>query len=400
MTIFLLRDYHMSELFEGYEGDTLDAQQLKQDNINHKLTSIGSLEAFTAAMAATPVDRKQRTKMMRDPTIPARHMYYQKPSTKHKEQVRSSIDWLLLHADELPPELNMEKNCAPRGVVARDITVNVGSVESREADAAIQDASREDASVGLFYMEGISAYKGRTAAFFEALRNPNLRGDMHRRGLSDAQVQLYLGEVQAEAYRKYAEHKAYMLRWRGMQEFRGVTRAIEEEAKGVKLSKAQSNAKDMPSQERLNELLSYDPETGTLVRAIAQRGVTKGSAAYTVRKDGKLKTRVDYGLFATARVVYMLVTGIDPKEATIHCINGDLSDLRWDNLMLETTSNAVSGSGVRDRERLEYDTKYRARIKISGKEIRVGDFDTEEEAEAAKSLFIKTLKRSDTPSGP
>jgi hypothetical protein len=400
MTIFLLRDYHMSELFEGYEGDTLDSQQLKQDNINHKLTSIGSLEAFTGAMAATPVDRKQRTKMMRDPTIPARHMYYRKPSTKHKEQVRSSIDWLLLHADELPPELNMEKNCAPRGVVARDITVNVGSVESREADAAIQDASREDASVGLYYMEGISAYKGRTAAFFEALRNPNLRGYMHSRGLSDAQVQLYLGEVQAKAYRKYAEHKAYMLRWRGMQEFRGVTRAIEEEAKGIKLSKAQSNAKDMPSQERLNELLSYDPETGTLVRAIAQRGVTKGSVAYTVRKDGKLKTRVDYGLFATARVVYMLVTGIDPKDATIHYINGDLSDLRWDNLMLETTSNVVMGSSAEDRTRLDYDTKYRARVMVSGKAIRIGDFDTEEEAEAAKSLFVKTLKRSDTPLAP
>ena len=390
----------MSELFEGYEGDTLDSQQLKQDNINHKLTSIGSLEAFTAAMAATPVDRKQRTKMMRDPTIPARHMYYRKPSTKHKEQVRSSIDWLLLHADELPPELNMEKNCAPRGVVARDITVNVGSVESREADAAIQDASREDASVGLFYMEGISAYKGRTAAFFEALRNPNLRGDMHRRGLSDAQVQLYLGEVQAEAYRKYAEHKAYMLRWRGMQEFRGVTRAIEEEAKGVKLSKAQSNAKGMPSQERLNELLSYDPETGTLVWAAARSGVRRGSRAYTVRKDGKLKTRVDGGDFSASRLVYMLVTGIDPKEATIHCINGDLSDLRWDNLMLETTSNAVSSTGVADRDRLHYDTKYRAEVRISGKLHVVGYFDTEEEAEAAKSLFIKTLKRGSTPSHP
>jgi len=179
-----------------------------------------------------------------------------------------------------------------------------------------------------------------------------------------------------------------------------VTRAIEEEAKGVKLSKAQSNAKDMPSQERLNELLSYDPETGTLVRAIAQRGVTKGSVAYTVRKDGKLKTRVDGGLFATARVVYMLVTGIDPKDATIHCINGDLSDLRWDNLMLETTSNAVSSTGVADRDRLHYDTKYRAEVRISGKLHVVGYFDTEEEAEAAKSLFIKTLKRSDTPSHP
>jgi hypothetical protein len=335
--------------------------------------------------------------MMRDPTIPARHMYYRKPSNMGKDQAQDCIDWLHMHKAELPSELDTESG---ESNSPRNVEINVGSVESREADKAIEDASREDASVGLFYMEGISAYKGRTAAFFEALRNPNLRGDMHRRGLSDAQVQLYLGEVQAEAYRKYAEHKAYMLRWRGMQEFRGVTRAIEEEAKGVKLSKAQSNAKDMPSQERLNELLSYDPETGTLVRAIAQRGVTKGSVAYTVRKDGKLKTRVDGGLFATARVVYMLVTGIDPKDATIHYINGDLSDLRWDNLMLETTSNVVMGSSAEDRTRLDYDTKYRARVMVSGKAIRIGDFDTEEEAEAAKSLFVKTLKRSDTPLAP
>ena len=388
-----------SELFEGYDGDAIDSQQLKQDNINHKLTSIGNLRGFTATMAATPVDRKERTKMMRDPKIPARRMFYRKPSNMGKEQAQDCIDWLNLHRSELPEELETEQG-QHRGVLSA-ICIGVGKVENREVDKAIEDASREDASVGLFYMEGISAYKGRTAAFFEALRNPNLRGDMHKRGLSDAQVQLYLGEVQAEAYRKYAEHKAYMLRWRGMQEFRGVTRAIEEEAKGVTLSKAQSNAKDMPSQERLNELLSYDPETGTLVWATARRGVRRGSRAYTVRKDnGKVLTRVDGGLFATARVVYTLVTGIDPKDATIHCINGDLSDLSWDNLMLETTSNAVSSTGVTDKERLNYDTKYRARVKISGKETVIGDFDTEEEAEAAKSLFIKTLKRGVAPSVP
>jgi len=385
------------ELFEGYDGDAIDSQQLKQDNINHKLTSIGNLRGFTAAMAATPVDRKERTKMMRDPTIPARHMYYRKPSNMGKEQAQDCIDWLHMHKTDLPAELDTESG---ESNSPRNVEINVGSVESREADKAIEDASREDASVGLFYMEGISAYKGRTAAFFEALRNPNLRGDMHRRGLSDAKVQLYLGEVQAEAYRKYAEHKAYMLRWRGMQEFRGVTRAIEEEAKGVTLSKAQSNAKDMPSQERLNELLSYDPETGTLVWATARGRSAKGTEAYTVRKDGKLKTQVDGGLFATARVVYTLVTGIDPKDATIHCINGDLSDLRWDNLMLETTSNAVSSTGVVDRGRLHYDTKYRAEVRISGKLHVVGYFDTEEEAEAAKSLFVKTLKRQHTPSHP
>ena len=386
-----------SELFEGYDGDAIDSQQLKQDNINHKLTSIGNLRGFTATMAATPVDRKERTKMMRDPKIPARRMFYRKPSNMGKEQAQDCIDWLNLHKAELPAELDTESG---ESNSPRNVEINIGSVESREADRAIQDASREDASVGLFYMEGISAYKGRTAAFFEALRNPNLRGDMHKRGLSDAQVQLYLGEVQAKAYRKYAEHKAYMLRWRGMQEFRGVTRAIEEEAKGVTLSKAQSNAKDMPSQERLNELLSYDPETGTLVWATARRGVRRGSRAYTVRKNGKLQTSVDGGDFYTARVIYMLVTGIDPKEATIHCINGDLSDLRWDNLMLETTSNAVMCSSAEDRARLGYDTKYRARVMVSGKAIRIGDFDTEEEAESAKSLFIKTLKRQHTPLAP
>ena len=96
----------------------------------------------------------------------------------------------------------------------------------------------------------------------------------------------------------------------------------------------------------------------------------------------------------------LLVTGIDPKEATIHCINGDLSDLRWDNLMLETTSNAVMCSSAEDRARLGYDTKYRARVMVSGKAIRIGDFDTEEEAEAAKSLFIKTLKRGVAPLAP
>ena len=97
-----------SELFEGYDGDTLDAQQLKQDNVNHKLTSIGNLRGFTAAMAATPVDRKQRTKMMRDPTIPARHMYYRKPSNMGKDQAQDCIDWLHMHKAELPSELDTE----------------------------------------------------------------------------------------------------------------------------------------------------------------------------------------------------------------------------------------------------------------------------------------------------
>lgn len=381
-------------LFEdGYDGDALDYQQLKQDNINHKLTSIGNLRGFTAAMAATPVDRKERRRMMKDPTIPARHMYYSKASTLGKEQAQDCIDWLNLNAHELPPELENEKGESS----GHTVLVNVGTVDDRIADQAIADASREDDRVGLYFREGIEALNSRMSTFStltnKKAADQELRTELLSLGFGTASVQNLLGAVKAESYKRYAERQAKGLRWRGMQEYNGVTRAIEEEAKGLKLKPAKSGAKPMPPQERLNDLLSYDSETGSLVWKVSRGRVRAGSVAYMVRKDGRLQTRIDGQDYYTSRVVWALHHGTDPANNTI-VETGGTSDLRINSLKLETTANSTTSSGAVVRQRSMMEDKYRAQIMIGGKRlIVIGDFDTEEEAIAAKILFINTCKR-------
>ncbi len=382
------------EMTEGYDGDTLDYQQLKQDNVNHKLTSIGNLRPFTATLAATPVDRKERRRMMRDPTIPARRMYYRKPSTLGKEQAQDCIDWLNMHHGELPPELDNEDGTSKSPM---RVIVNVGTVEDKVADVALADAAREDDRCGLYYREGISALNPRMSAYTTLVHknasDQELRELLLSAGFGTEAVQLYLAEVKAESFRKYAEKQAKSLRWRGMQEFNGVTRAIEEEAKGLKLKPAKSGAKPLPSQERLNELLSYDSETGSLVWKVSRGRVKAGSVAYKVCVDGRLSTKVDGQDYYTARIVWALHYGDDPASNIVVETAG-LSDLRISNLKLETTANSTQSDGVATRERDSFDDKYRAQIMINGKRlIVIGDFDTEEEAIEAKRLFIETCKR-------
>ena len=379
-------------LFDGYDGDALDYQQLKQDNINHKLTSIGNLRGFTSALAATPVDRKERLRMMRDPTIPARHMFYRKPSTMGKDQAQDSIDWLNQHSHELPRELENENG----ETSGHTVVVNVGSVEDRTADQAIADASREDERVGLYFREGIEALNPRMSTF-TALTNKNatdqeLRTLLLAAGFGTEAVQLLLGEVKAESYRRYAEKQARGLRWRGMQEYNGVTRAIEEEAKGLKLKPAKSGAKPMPSPERLNELLSYDSESGSLVWKVSRGRVKAGSVAYRVDK-GLPRTRVDGNDYYAARIIWTMMCS-DPANNTVVCRDKDSLNLRWNNLKLETTAISTASEGAAVRERSMMSDKYRAQIMIGGKRlIVIGDFEKEAEAIEAKRLFIETCKR-------
>jgi hypothetical protein len=377
----------------GYDGDALDYQQLKQDNINHKLTSIGNLRGFTSAMAATPVDRKERRRMMKDPTIPARNMFYRKANTRGKEQVQDCIDWLNLNAHELPSELENENGESS----GHTVMVNVGTVEDRIADSAVADASREDDRVGLYFREGIDALNPRMSTF-STLTNKNASNKRIRElllsvGFGTWGAQRCLAAVKAESYQRYAEKRAKALRWRGMQEFNGVTRAIEEEAKGLKLKPAKSGAKPMPPSERLNELLSYDSETGSLVWKVSRGRVKAGSVAYKVRVDGRLSTKIDGQDYYTSRIVWALHHGTDPANNTI-VETGGTSDLRISSLKLETTANSTASEGIAVRVRSMMDDKYRAQMMIGGKRlIVIGDFDTEEEAIAAKILFINTCKR-------
>jgi hypothetical protein len=112
-----------------------------------------------------------------------------------------------------------------------------------------------------------------------------------------------------------------------------------------------------------------------------------------VRKDGRLQTRIDGKDYYTSRIVWALHHGTDPANNTI-VETGGTSDLRISSLKLETTANSTASEGIAVRVRSMMADKYRAQMMIGGKRlIVIGDFDTEEEAIAAKILFINTCKR-------
>src|SRR5690349_19716968 len=96
----------------------------------------------------------------------------------------------------------------------------------------------------------------------------------------------------------------------------------------------------LPSADLLRSLFSYDPGTGTLFwkklpsrskRCLLGRPVgTMGSGGYLSVKIGKVSYRVH-------RVVWKMMTGVDPVEILDHK-NGRKTDNRFENLRPATSA--------------------------------------------------------------
>lgn len=139
---------------------------------------------------------------------------------------------------------------------------------------------------------------------------------------------------------------------------------------------------------RLRELLAYDPETGFLIRRFSIGGQKAGSIAGNTSNDGRVQLYVDGKNYKAHRLIWLHVTGAWPVNDVDHR-DGNPSNNRWDNLrdvthqvnqqnrQGPTKTNSTKTIGVtmnRDR--------YGAQIKIDGKRIWLGTFDTPEEASA------------------
>lgn len=97
------------------------------------------------------------------------------------------------------------------------------------------------------------------------------------------------------------------------------------------------------TQERLHQLLHYDPLTGVFLwRVKPARPVTMGAVAGRTHKTGYRIIKIDARPYYAHRLAWLYMTGEWPS-ADIDHISGDKVDNRWANMRLATRSeNAIN----------------------------------------------------------
>ena len=145
----------------------------------------------------------------------------------------------------------------------------------------------------------------------------------------------------------------------------------------------------MLTQSRLKEILIYDQEAGLFRRKIDVGGAKIGDIAGTDNGDGYLKIRVDGKSYKAHRLAWLYVMGRWPEKDIDH-INGVRCDNRIVNLREATraenkqntrTANVNNGSGMLGAVRRN--DRWQAKIRVNGKQLHLGTFDTAEDANAA-----------------
>lgn len=147
--------------------------------------------------------------------------------------------------------------------------------------------------------------------------------------------------------------------------------------------------KAAPTQERVKEVLHYDPETGdfTWLKNKCKR-IRRGDPAGWITNRGYVRVRVDHIARYAHRLAFLYQTGTWPSNDIDH-IDCNPSNNAWVNLREATKVQNQANIGVRRGNRLGVKgvrkqlNRYRATIRVYGKTVHLGSFLTPEEAHAA-----------------
>jgi hypothetical protein len=144
------------------------------------------------------------------------------------------------------------------------------------------------------------------------------------------------------------------------------------------------------TQERLKEVLDYNPETGVFVWKVQNgKRIKAGDIAGNVNKRGYTAIGVDCNLFRAHRLAWFYVYGKWPNDLIDH-INGQRSDNRICNLRdvsnqvnLQNQKRATSGKTSTEYLGVYKTTNikpWRAQIDVDKKTRHLGYYKTPEEA--------------------
>jgi hypothetical protein len=148
----------------------------------------------------------------------------------------------------------------------------------------------------------------------------------------------------------------------------------------------------MLTQERLKELLHYDPDTGIFINLTQRRGrAKKGAVAGTKNPKGYIIIMIDGKFYYAHRLAWFYFYGEFPEGFLDHK-NQNPSNNRICNLRLATTQENAQNisnprinnkSGFRGVSWYKSTNKWLAHITINRKVKHLGYFDTPEEAHEA-----------------
>ena len=325
-----------------------DNAQLKRDMRIHPRTTGRSLRELTRIMATAG-------------------------SFVGQKQLDMAFDWLQRNRSELPREIEDENGSRPS---SQRLEFTGSDYEELAANA-----EESDTQSGLYDVSGKVCYRPLESFAPREYKERGMTVDVYIKAM----------KKRGHAFSKYYDAKTRRLRWRGMPEYQAVTRALELQERGICPSKANSRGKELPPQKRIQALLSYD---GNDLTWRVSRGRCKaGTKAYSVRKDGKLQTRIDGKLYYTARICWFMATGEDPANATVVNIDGDHGNLRRHNLRLEALSTKLTSAGTNEKVRQGKDSRWEARLQLEGKTHTLGHYDTQEIAERAYELAVHTFAK-------
>lgn len=148
-----------------------------------------------------------------------------------------------------------------------------------------------------------------------------------------------------------------------------------------------TNRNDL-TQERLKELFTYDKNTGVFKRKVARGNQTVGEVpGYKRAPSNRTYIYVDGHTYFDYRLAWLYVYGRFPKGEIDH-IDGDVNNCRISNLRdVSRTINSQNRKKPMKNNKIGFlgvnkrgERRYRARIRVNGKLLTLGEFATPEEA--------------------
>jgi hypothetical protein len=138
------------------------------------------------------------------------------------------------------------------------------------------------------------------------------------------------------------------------------------------------------TQELLKTLVRYDPETGIFVR------ISTGKQVGNKQTGGYIRFRLCGQAYLAHRLAWLYMTGAWPRHSIDH-INRNTSENRFSNLREATYSENGQNQPLMRRNRyglpgvtwVGRNKKWKASIKVNGKDIYLGLFKTADEASKA-----------------